>query len=446
MTHLAIQEWGRVPVGADGFSRPQANALLAAAARHTLGGDEGLTILSDHYRELRAKQCVGVLAAEDCSLEILPKVDPDAPGMGEATVRSQLIRMLDIALDLGLSQGEAAALARQDTTLLEVLIRIFADRLIDQARQGLPKLYQERQDDLGALRGRLNVGRQFTINAVRPDRLACRFDELSADTPLMQIMRACVVFLSRHARSFETQRRLSELRFLLADVRDARPSALPWSAVKIDRSNRKWRTLFDLAQLFLKREWQSTAHDESRNRNGLSLLFAMNDLFEDVVAITLRRALTPFGLEVISQGGLRSCLGDWRPDGPTRGVLFQTKPDILIRERGAIVAILDTKWKCLRPEAEERKRGISQADVYQLMAYSQIYRCGRLGIVYPHHPGLASDGIQTTFGIAVPETSPSPRLQIATVDVAQRPEVMAESLTATVLQMLGKRIVQREAA
>lgn len=446
MTHLAVQEWGRVPVGEGGFSRPHANALLAAAARHSLGGEEGLTILSDHYRELRAKQCVGVLAAAGCSLEILPKVDPDGPSRGEATVRGQLIRMLDIALDLNLSQGEAAALQRQDTTLLEILIRIFADRLIDQARQGLPRIYQERQENLGALRGRLDVGRQFTINAVRPDRLACRYDELSVDTPLMQIMRASVVFLSRHARAYETQRRLAELRFLLADVRDVRPSALPWDAVKIDRSNRKWRTLFDLAQLFLKREWQSTQHDEGQGRNGLSLLFAMNDLFETVVAITLRRALTPFGLEVVSQGGLKSCLGDWRPDGPTKGVLFQTKPDILIRERGTIVAILDTKWKCLRPKAEASKHGISQADVYQMMAYSQLYRCARMGILYPHHPGIERDGIQSTYGIAVTETAPSPRLQVATVDVAQSPAAMAESLTKTVLQMLGKRVIQRQAA
>jgi len=183
MTHLAVHEWGRIPVGPGGITRAEANRLTAAARSHRLGGEEGTRIVSDHHAYLRVAQCVGVLAAEGSSLEILPKVDPEAPDPEAASVRAQLIRMLDAALGLDISEGELAPLARQSTTLLDILIRIFADRLLAQARQGLPRAYQPIEDDLRALRGRLHITRQFTVNAVRPDRLACRFDELSADTP-----------------------------------------------------------------------------------------------------------------------------------------------------------------------------------------------------------------------------------------------------------------------
>ena len=446
MTHRAVHEWGRVKVGDGGFSRAQANTLISAARAHNLGGEEGSKILSDHYGHLRAKQCVGVLAAGECSLEILPKVDPDAAPPEAATVRAQLVRMLDAALDFGLSDGEAAALARQDTTLLDILIRIFADRLLDQVRQGLPRAYQERAEDLGALRGRLDVHRQFTVNAVRPDRLACRFDELSVDTPLLQVMRACVIFLSRRARAFETQRRLSELRLLLQDVRDVAPASLPWGLVRIDRSNRKWRTLFELAQLFLRREWQASHHDARQDSNAISLMFAMNDLFEATVAAALRRSLSPLGLEVVSQGGLRACLGSWTADQPCVGTTFRTKPDILIRRSGRILAIIDTKWKCLRPKAEEGKQGVSQSDVYQMMAYSQLYECDRMLLLYPHHAGLAQDRLQSSFGIAVPGRVPAPRLQIATVDVAKDLPAMAASLQDIALGTAGLRIRSAVAA
>ena len=440
MTHLAVHEWGRVKIGDGGFTRAQANILISAARSHNLGGEEGSNILSDHYGHLRAKQCVGVLAAGDCSLEILPKVDPDAAPPEAATVRAQLVRMLDAALDFGLSAGEATALARQDTTLLDILIRIFADRLLDQVRQGLPRSYQERAEDLGALRGRLDVHRQFTVNAVRPDRLACRFDELSVDTPLLQVMRACVIFLSRRARAFETQRRLAELRFMLQDVRDVSPSRLAWGSIRIDRSNRKWRTLFELAQLFLRREWQASHHDARQQANAVSLMFAMNDLFEATVTAALRRSLSPLGLEVVSQGGLRACLGQWVADQPCIGTSFRTKPDILIRRAGRVVAIIDAKWKCLKPKAEEGKQGISQSDVYQMMAYSQLYECDRMLLLYPHHAGLVRDGLQSSFGIAVPGRVPASRLQIATVDIAKDLTAMAVALQELALGSAGLRV------
>jgi 5-methylcytosine-specific restriction enzyme subunit McrC len=419
VTHLATHEWGRVRVGPEGFTRPEANRLTGAAKAHRLGGDEGAGILSDHHSYLRARQCVGVLAAGDCSLEILPKVDPKGASPQLTTLRSQLIRLLDIALGLGVSEGELASLARQEHTLLDILIRIFADRLLAKIRQGLPRQYQPRADDLRVLRGRLDVVRQVTAHAVRPDRLACRFEELSADTPLMQIMRACVGFVGSRARSHETQRRLAELRYLTDGVTDIPASALPWSQVYIDRTNHSWEALYRLARLFLLRDWQATQHEAKAQHQALSLLFPMNDLFEAVVANAMRRALAPLGLEVVSQGGYRHCLGEWHDDGPCRGTMFRTKPDIMIKSGGRVLAIIDTKWKCLRPREEEQKRGISQTDVYQLMAYAQLYACDRLMLLYPYHAGLNPEGVFDDYGIAAAGKSPADRLSIATIDVGQ---------------------------
>ena len=113
MTHLSVREWGRVPVGEDGFTRDQTNILLAAARAHRCGGSEGTAILTDHHRHLTAKQVVGVLAGSDCSLEILPKVDPERPDEDASSVRRRLITMLDVALGLDLSAGAPTELDRQ---------------------------------------------------------------------------------------------------------------------------------------------------------------------------------------------------------------------------------------------------------------------------------------------------------------------------------------------
>lgn len=412
MTHHTVREWGRVRVGPEGiFSRGQADALLEAARRHPCGGDEGTSILSDHHRHLTARHVVGVLAGRDCSLEILPKVDPAGADEAAGTVRRRLVHMLDVALGLGLSVGVATSMAHRAESLLDLFIAHFADRLLAEVRHGLPREYRAQEDDLRALRGRLDIIRQFTVHAVRPDRLACRFDSLDADTPLLRIMKACVVLLSRHARAQETQRKLAELRFLLADVRDVPRRDLPWAKVRIDRTNGRWRTLLALAKLLLRQHWQQT-HADAQQPEGITLLFPMHELFERYVTVQARRALAPLGLEVIAQGGFENCLGEWRPGEICLGRVFRTRPDILVRRQGRVVAVVDTKWKALSADPLDRRHGVPQADVYQLMAYARLYCCDRLLLFYPASHGDV-DGKIHTHGIAHGRE----RLDIATISL-----------------------------
>ena len=426
MTHLTVHEWGRTgvhngtdPAPKEAFTRSQANALLQAARSHSLANRSGTNILVDRYSEIWAQQVVGVIAAPGCSLEILPKIDA-ASDENDETIRNRLVSMLDVALGFKLGDGQALAMARQKETLLDILIRLFADRLLAETRRGLPRAYIAQEEDLTALRGRLAVIRQFTLHAVRSDRLACRFDTLLPDTPLLRIMKACVLLLRRHARALETQRRLDELRFLLAEVSDVPVNALPWTQVRIDRTSRRWETLYKLARLFLKREWQRTNHDAKADQ-GVTLLFAMNDLFEAYIAALARRALQGSDLTVHSQGGLRYCLME---EGEGSRQRFQTTPDILIKRDGQIVMVIDTKWKMISRNPEDKKRGVSQSDVYQTMAYARLYRCREVMLVYPHHAGLGAGALDAGYDM----NEGDERLRIASVDLLHGEAAIAQRL------------------
>jgi len=434
VTHLTIHEWGHVRFDERGLTREQAHALHAAACEHPLAHDDATNILVLGRDRIMARQMVGMVSAKGCSLEILPKVDPDtALGEPEGNVRDRLVRMLDVALGLNLDIGAEAAIARQKNTLLEILIDAFAKRLLAEVRRGLPRSYIQCEEDLPALRGRLDVTRQFTRNAVRPDRLACRFDQLEADTPLMRIMAAAVVFLARHVRAHETRRKLDELRHALADIPQMPIPRLPWQAVRIDRTNRRWEALFGLARLLLQRDWQAT-HHAAKAPEGLTLLFPMNDLFEKYIAVLLRRALAGSGIEVIDQGGHRACLGTYTGAHIDSGEVFRTKPDIMLRRGREVVAIIDTKWKKLSLDPLDRKHGVSQADVYQLMAYARLYRTAELMLLYPGKPGEPA-GQRQQFGIA----GGAECLRIATVDVSLEEPQLQASLACLAQPILAER-------
>ncbi|WP_420066771.1 5-methylcytosine restriction system specificity protein McrC [Sphingopyxis macrogoltabida] len=78
-----------------------------------------------------------------------------------------------------------------------------------------------------------------------------------------------------------------------------------------------------------------------------------------------------------------------------------------------MLAIIDTKWKKLASDPLDRKHGVSQADVYQLMAYARLYPTRELMLLYPEEPGQPC-GERTPFGIA----GGTERLGIATIDTS----------------------------
>jgi 5-methylcytosine-specific restriction enzyme subunit McrC len=419
MQSYMVREWDKLAYGDGDDQIPEkfADRLAALALRSPFAGRGGSGVLEHGRHALRARGVVGILAAKDCSLEILPKIDV-APGEcinhQNAAIRKRLIHMLAIALNLKVDLGSITDLAWQRETLLEIFIRIFCNKLTEAVRKGMPRSYVEHEDDLSALRGRLNVGRQFTRHAVNPSRLACRFDVLSEDTALNRIMKAAVVHLSRISQSSANQQRLHELAFIYADIAEISPSALRWDEVTIDRTNRRWQELLDMARLFLLNRYQTTTGGTDQ---GTAVLFEMNTLFEEYVGRLISRTLAGTDLTVSLQGGRLFCLS---ADTSERG-LFQTKPDILIRRAGTVTHVIDTKWKRISSRIDDPKQGVSQSDVYQMMAYAQLYHAPRLTLLYPHHPGLGSgELVHARHRITGHETI----LETASIDVTNGDNVL----------------------
>lgn len=414
MIQRTILEWGRLPYGpdpADPFTIPLAAAdrIAAVAAVSPLTGRGGNGVLEHGRHALRARSVVGVIAAEGCALEILPKIDvQEAEGTQEATIRRRLVHMLAVALDMRIDVGAITDLDWQRETVLEILIRVFSEKLADALRQGVPRRYVSREDDLRALRGSLDATRQFTRHAVNPSRLACRFDELFSDIALNRIMKAAITRLQRITQSMSNRRRLQELAFAYADISDVPALALRWDQVVLDRTNSRWGELLNLARLLLSERFQTSTSGAS---SGFSLLFDMNVLFEEYVGRLIGRALAGSGLRVSLQGGRLHCL----TDEATGQRLFRTKPDILIRDSCRVIHVIDTKWKRISSRVDDPKRGVGQADVYQMMAYGRLYQASRLTLLFPHHAGLEGrDGRQAIHRIGGDEAW----LETASFDVS----------------------------
>lgn len=400
------REWEEL-TGEDGLSERdvrQFHVHAERAAQHLK-----TTVLTRTLRGLKAAQVVGILQTPGAALEILPKID----GQENHSVRKALVRMLAAAWDLDVTHDELATLETQHNDFLECFIRLFAERLLAAVRRGLPRRYLVHAEDLALLRGKLDVVRQLTHLSVRPDRLACRFDELSENTPLNRVLKAAVLRLTRITRSASNARRLAELLSRFELVGDSsNPLSEP---VRMDRTNTAFHGLYRLAWFFLSKDWQSTTSGNALT--GFSLLFRMNDLFEKFVGYTMKRTL---GLSVHLQDQSRHALisEEGRP-------LFAMRPDIVVDGADGPV-VLDTKWKRLEPG--NAKIGVKESDVYQMLAYAHAYKARQLVLIYPCCDGLEKPGRVQRWKI--PEAGCS--LDIVVVDVG-RPD----SVSGILRQLFG---------
>lgn len=401
-----VREWGHLPIGGSGLPKTAASRLHALAERETRRLHVPQPVLTRTSKpSLRAGQVVGILTVPGACVEILPKIADEEDG----NVRRALTRMLAVAWGLPIADSEPALLLSQRHNLLEVLVRLFVDRLIAAIRRGMPHRYLLREEDLPLLRGKLDIRSQFTRNAVRPNRLACRYDELSVDTPLNRVFKAAVARLALATRSAANARRLAELAARFEFVSNSTDPLR--EKVRLDRTNTAFHQLHSLARMFLIGDWQTTTIGRME---GFALLFPMNDLFEVYVGRTMQAALAPRMVSLQDTG-------HHALEEHGRGGLFRLQPDIVVD--GDIV--IDTKWKSLT--RGETTCGVSQSDVYQMLAYQRAYNARRLMLVYPCQQGFESPGIHPSWRV----NNTSTPFEICTVDIAKL-ETVGSTLRETI--------------
>src|SRR5687767_7445878 len=119
MIPVKVREWDYIeldPPGSNSLDRATDDKVFTVASSIRIGGEDGTRILTDHRKKLRAQQIVGIIAADDVVLEILPKIDGVK---GDGAVRKRLIQMLACVLDLDVADDRMTELDTQNENLLE---------------------------------------------------------------------------------------------------------------------------------------------------------------------------------------------------------------------------------------------------------------------------------------------------------------------------------------
>ena len=377
MSVVSFREYERIPV-VEALSSPAQRALSVADINQLDALAARLKIpVIDHLSRswVRPAQYVGAVQLSGRTIEFLPKIEQTKVNL--PAVRHNLLQMLLVAYDLEGATPGKASLEKSSDGWLDILMRLFSRALADQLRRGLIRRYREEADDLPTVRGRLQIEEQVRRNLVHRERSACAYDEFDEDHALNQLFRVAIRRMLRVASNYTTQQALRELLPAFEGVSDVAPTADWLDRVTLDRVSERFGLCLGMARLFLH---GATTGLYAGDQSSFALLFDMNDLFERFVARTLRRRLRGSSFEVSIQDSRHHLVRDMKSSQR----LFRLRPDIVVRNGGDPLCIVDTKWKRLSPE--ERKLGISQSDLYQMLAYAEGYASSAVLLIYPWDP------------------------------------------------------------
>lgn len=356
LKQILTKEWDKVSYQTLGLNQEHAKKfqkfLEEKQLTHALDfGLEGITTCAH----------VGIIRFADFQLNILPKII----GEKDSLCLENLMFMLRYTRKLEIHSMDSAEISQTKQPFLEVLIAHYANILLNALQRHIPHQYETREDNLPTVKGRILFAKNHLVNAANLARTYCQFDEFTPDNLLNQTLKFVSHALQKLTSVSQTRQKLLKINAVYEDV-TLRPVAYAETQkIILNRNHTMFKEPLELAQMFLQ---HSTISLHNHTFTNLAILFDMNKLFEEFVATALEQA---FPGQVKIQNKLK-IIEDI--DG-IPGTSYTIRPDILFGKD----TIIDTKYKRLSlPEDKP-----SEADIYQMLAYSKFYGVKNIILCYP---------------------------------------------------------------
>lgn len=318
--------------------------------------DEDFVISRDPYGNWQTGRYIGELAFEGRRLRIVPR-------LGEETITEWLAGALNLVA------VPETAVRRSTEAFLASLMGVVWARALDAAsRHGPPAIRREHQHEGLYVRGGLDVRRSSRLRGAGSVHVASTTRPRDLDNDVSRTLVAAERVLSQHIghTRWRTPRVRQVLPQLVAAV-GARPPVPSDRALRRIRYTPITRPFKEVAVLSARIARQQGFAASGERGKAEGLLLDVAELWELFLLHCARVAFAGCRVEHGATVGRDAFLLRARRTPDKR--LGRLRPDILVRENGSVVAILDAKYKRLVDFWPERPAGVDRGDLYQLATY-----------------------------------------------------------------------------
>ncbi|WP_138146099.1 McrC family protein [Bathymodiolus heckerae thiotrophic gill symbiont] len=390
MQSLVVREWGEIHLSKSDNKMDEENTIDRIFVNSSAFKSLAKLAESDdkQYRFLKFKKStvlkvqnfVGVITTPDgTQIEILPKINKNKDSDEETAKKSRIIltKMLKVVNNLELLESTKADVQIKNQPLLEVLITLFlacADEII---KKGIRKDYHRIDEQEKFLKGQLQTHKQLNEPPHKQHLFHIEYDIFSPNRPENRLIHSALLQVLKWSKTNQNQKLAKHCLSLFDGVPHSDNYKNDFAKWSKNRDMNYYKEVLPWLKLVLNQQSPFTLKDKNA---GISFLIPMEKLFEKYVAKMLHKKLSPKGYSIKTEPKKYLTMN---PDA------FQMKPDIAVCKDDKIVRILDTKWKLIDENAtycngnNDKKKDISQSDVYQLFAYGKKYNIKKVVLIYP---------------------------------------------------------------
>lgn len=313
--------------------------------------------------KIKARNYAGFISFENIRIQIYPKICTNKESI------SQILYWLGYnkRIKFPFSEIHVNTLSIEDW--LEVFIYLFANSTEETIRNQPFQAYQEVTEETSYLRGRLAMSEYVKHNLQngRHQFIYSTHEPFVFDNTLNRIIKFVSRLLVNVSQNQASIQKLQNILFLLDEVSDVPCKAEDCNAVRLNPLFNELEQVLNQCRMFLEMTSPDIGNSENTN---FSLLFPMEVIFEDFV----------FGF---IEKHLPNCkahrpTGQYLAKNALGNGVFLLKNDILLTTPKLII---DTKYKIRRKE--DKKQGIAESDMYQMLAYAIKRPCENILLIYP---------------------------------------------------------------
>lgn len=327
-----------------------------------------------NFDGIKPNNYCGFLHVNNQEYFIVPKISTD-----EDKNLNIFIYMLMHAYDIKLSNEHLANFADTKHRFLEIFIRYFSDKLLQEFKKGVFKKYITLQDNLKVLRGKYLCEKNFTN--FYHQNIYCEYDEFSMDNKLNRFFLYAIKIFKKYSSCQNLGRCemiLDEVDFLHVDINRLH--------INFDRMNSRYKHSYDLAIMILNKLIPLPSKSSTQS---FAFLFKMSEVFENFIGKLYKDMDSTTELQVEKNFGN-----------------LKLKPDIITRDM-----IIDTKYKKVYS-----KDDLKTNDKYQMFAYGTNFEIVNTMLLYPKYLSHVEEDLELGEGDKMV------KLKIKTIDLDSEKE------------------------
>jgi 5-methylcytosine-specific restriction enzyme subunit McrC len=325
-------------------------------------------------KELKSNKYVGVIHYNGNKINLLPKIfyDSDREYLTDEVshIHSHILWWLSYCRKIKFPNYQSS-LGNTKSDFFEVLIYQFSKYTRELLNSSIYQQYEEVNRELLFIKGRLNTNEYISENLSkgRWHKLNCTYDAFIFDNEFNRIIKFVTNLLFNATLSLENKKNLREILFILDEVTDQRVTPEQCSKITFNPMFGEFEIVRDYCQLFLS---NCVSFDYKNDLKLFAFLLPMEYVFEDFIFGFIDKEL-----EGVVAKAQRS--DTYLDESKT----FNLKPDLWLKTKSKSF-IADTKYKIVYYDQEDPKKGISQTDLYQMLAYAVRFNVDEIILFYPN--------------------------------------------------------------